>query len=408
MFFSKASDFSQTDYRSRNFKGNWSKHFINDYVDSISSKGLVETLKSFSNHKAKYLPTHLYKFMPPTIYSLTNILQGTVHLSSPRNFNDPFDSYLCVNKETFTKRYVLAELKKKGFIKDVEESKEIITLKEYREINDSHCDGEKKNYYNKSFWLTLYEITNAKSESLKKHCENIYFDAQKICNSKMKFLRNTVYRISCFSYFSEEDELLENSTMWSHYADNHKGFCVKYKLDFSDCKFKELLLCNIFPVNYLSQTEIITDNQLMNLKEIDGELYVEDAVKKKIIKSLLSKSPFWKYEKEWRLILSEKECCFLYENNISFTKIEAIYLGCRIDKSIEQLLIKIGEKYSIKIFRTKQSDIKYSLSCYQLDAKSQASDEYYYKLNKTNSIKDKSERFDIQRYIHDDFYKGHF
>lgn len=31
----KKSDFKSLDYRSINFSGNWSKHFINNYVDSM-------------------------------------------------------------------------------------------------------------------------------------------------------------------------------------------------------------------------------------------------------------------------------------------------------------------------------------------------------------------------------------
>jgi hypothetical protein len=33
MLFDKQSKFLSTDYRSRNFKGNWTKHYIDDYID---------------------------------------------------------------------------------------------------------------------------------------------------------------------------------------------------------------------------------------------------------------------------------------------------------------------------------------------------------------------------------------
>lgn len=401
MFFSSRlpSNYPHTDYRSCNYKGDWTKHFVNNYVDSIASHGIEETQKEFSNFKSEHLPQYLYKFMPPTIHSLNSILQGTVHLSSPHIFNDPFDSYLCVNTEAFIKTYVLAELKNQGHVKDIEKCKESITTKEYWAIYHSRCEGENRNYRNRNFWSTFYEITNSKSESFSKLCNKIYYDAQKIGDLKMKFLRNNMYRISCFSHFSEEDKLMQNTTMWSHYADEHRGFCVKYSMDFIDCKFQNLLLCSLFPVKYTSRTEKITATQLLKLKEKNGELFVDDVVKKKIIKSLLSKSGFWNYEKEWRLILSEKECCLLYENNIPFSEIEAIYLGCRIDKSIEQLLIKIGGKHDINIFKTKQSDNKYTLYNSQVDTKRLVSDEYFYKFKKVNSINDEMERMRMLRYI---------
>ncbi len=48
MLFDKQSNFLRTDYRSRNFKGDWTKHFIDDYIDSVSSKGIDKTQAIFS------------------------------------------------------------------------------------------------------------------------------------------------------------------------------------------------------------------------------------------------------------------------------------------------------------------------------------------------------------------------
>lgn len=69
----KKSDFKSLDYRSINFSGNWSKHFINNYVDSMISTGIEETQKTFANYKNEHLPdNYLYKFFPPTHYSACN------------------------------------------------------------------------------------------------------------------------------------------------------------------------------------------------------------------------------------------------------------------------------------------------------------------------------------------------
>jgi hypothetical protein len=45
-YWEKKSDFKSLDYRSINFSGNWSKHFINDYVDSLVSKFKIGKSKS--------------------------------------------------------------------------------------------------------------------------------------------------------------------------------------------------------------------------------------------------------------------------------------------------------------------------------------------------------------------------
>lgn len=407
MFFNKPSNYSSYDYRSRNFKGNWTKHFINAYIDSVSSVGTIETMNSFSNYKDEHMPRSLYKFMPPTIYSLASVIQGTVYMSTPLTFNDPFDSYLCVNEEEFIKMYTLRELDSMGYVIDEEEcmdKKEFVeklTKKEYWNIFYSRCDGDKY-YKTKSFFLTAHEIKLSKSEAFNKLWNDLHFKARKVCEAKIKYLRDITYRISCFSNFEDEEELMENTTMWSHYADNHRGFCVKYSMSFAETHLKEILLCGLFPVKYTSRSEKITTKQLLSLKEVNGNLYPDDAIKKKVLKSLLAKSRFWSYEKEWRLILSKNDSCLLYENNIPFPKIESVYLGCRIDNSIAHLIIESSERLGFKVFQTKQSDSKFILSCREVNSKENARNELYYKLNNVNSIENKQERSAFVNLIYKD------
>lgn len=408
MLFEKPSNYPSSDYRSRNFKGDWRKHFINNYIDSVSSIGCsFASMDYFCNYKDEHLPSSLYKFMPPTIYSLSSILQQTVYLSSPHNFNDPFDSYLCVNEEEFIKMYILQELKKKGYVKynkecnDENGCADKLTEKEYWEIYYSGCE-DKNNYRNKSFSSICYSIKAHKSKAFNELWNDLEYNARKECDIRIKYLRNVTYRISCFSCFTDEDELMENTTMWSHYADNHRGFCVKYSLDFNETKYKGMLSCGLFPVKYSSRIEKITTKQLLNLNEKNDSLHPNDAIKKKVLKSLLTKSRFWNYEKEWRLILSKKDSYLLYENNIPFTKIEAIYLGCRIDKSIEQLLITTADRLDFKILKTEQSESKFTLSCHEVDIKKNASTLQFLKINKINSIENNDDRIDVLRRLMED------
>lgn len=406
MLFNKPSNYKPSDYRSRNFKGDWTKHFINSYINTATSEGALKSMNSFYDHKTEHLPSSLYKFMPPTIYSLTSILQATVHLSSPQIFNDPFDSYMGVNEDEFIKMFILEKLKELGYVekksKEKSETKNKLTNEEYWIIYDSRCEGD-KNYRSRSFFSTSFEILDNKSKKFNEVWEKLYYKALDECDAKIKYLRDVTYRISCFSNFTDEDELMENTTMWSHYADNHKGFCVKYSMDFDNIRFKEMLFCGLFPVKYSSKIQNITTKQLLNLRETDDKFEVGDAIKKKTLKSLLTKSRFWNYEKEWRLILSQNDCCLLDENNIPFSKIEAIYLGCRIDKSIAQLLINIGEDLSFNVFQAKQSKNKFTLLSYQLGSSNEASNAFYRKLSKINAIDDRKERQAFQKLLYDNY-----
>lgn len=398
MLNKKGSSFSSDNYRSRNFKGDWTKHFINDYVTSTLNNGVIETQNEFSEYKKEHLPPHLYKFMPPTAYSLMSLQQQTVYLSSPRTFNDPFDSYLCINRETFLKIYILDKIKNIGAISKNGDL-DSLSEKEYWDIFYSHCEGETKNYNKEPFWSTFWKITNKKSEEFMYLLGvKLMVEAQNECDLKMDYLRNTMFRISCFSNFEEENELMENTTMWSHYADNHRGFCIKYSLnDIFNHKYKNILSCGLYPVRYTARTQEITAYQLLKLEKESDSLDVK--IQQKVLKSFLTKSRFWSYEKEWRLIVSENDTFLLYENNIPFLKISAIYLGCRIDQSIKKHLVTIASDNTIPIYQTRQSDNEYSLVSYSINRTSVLSDENHIKQKNAMAIKNEKEKWDRLRQI---------
>ena len=70
------------------------------------------------------------------------------------------------------------------------------------------------------------------------------------------------YRITSFSNFKDEEELGRNTTMWSHYADNHKGFCVKYFTNFNELKHKYAILCGLYKIIYSSVVSKSSPNVL--------------------------------------------------------------------------------------------------------------------------------------------------
>lgn len=393
MYNKKESNFSSDNYRSRNFKGDWTNHFINEYITSTQNNGIIKTQNEFSEFKKEHLPSHLYKFMPPTTYSLMSLLQQTVHLSSPRTFNDPFDSYLCVNREQFLKKYLLDKVKSMGKVSN-DFNLNTLSKNEYWKIFNSHCDGEKKNYKSKSYYSILQEIINEKSDEFKDLLDNkLPMAANNEFNLKMDYLRNTMFRISCFSNFEEEDELMKNTTMWSHYADNHSGFCIKYTLDeMNHHRYNNIISCGLFPVKYTARTQEITSYQLLKTNTNSDSIDVK--IQQKVFKSFLTKSRFWSYEKEWRLIVCENDSFLFYENNIPFLKVDAIYLGCRINKCLKKFLVKIADDKSIPIFETRQSNNEYKLTSYLTNHTNLLSNEKFLKQKEVLSIKKGNEKLD--------------
>jgi hypothetical protein len=319
----------------------------------LISNGVEETQKTFANYKNEHLPDSLFKFFPPTLYCLISIQSQSVYLSSPRNFNDPFDSYVCIETDSFVKLFLLKELKNRRLV-NKNHSKDKISEQEYWEIFHSWSKDEDmpQNIYfpdRTTFSTTIFKICKSKSEGLKKSIDQIRLDAQKECSRKIDNIRNMQFKISCFSNFQSESELLSNTTMWSHYSDNHNGFCVKYSLDFEQLENKDSILCGLFPVTYTANVPKISPRELLMLKYENDKLVLNKHVLKTTYKSLTTKSKFWNYEKEWRLIIGDRNSEIILNNTIPFLKIDTLFLGCKIEANFKKHLIFFAADKDIKI-----------------------------------------------------------
>lgn len=159
------------------------------------------------------------------------------------------------------------------------------------------------------------------------------------------------YRIRSFCYDKEkDDETVRNILMWSHYADEHRGFCIKYRFSAHFIKQGENQLCEhmyIRPIKYSS--EIIN----ISIPTIDTEL------------AFATKSKCWEYENEARLIVYNPNNTqdFLDIGLDNESSIEAIFFGCRCPEStittIKNIFINnpVYINNSVKFYKMK---VKYS------------------------------------------------
>lgn len=393
MFGNKESSFPPDDFRSKYYRGRWQKKFIDEYVDSIFAKGIDETHREFSEHKKEHIPASLYKFYTPSIYSLANIQNGNVFLSSPRSFNDPFDSFICVDDQPYIKFFLL-----KGFDKHGMKSK----IPSYDNLTDDEFDRLKyapiigrynpELGYPDDFQSILHHISMNKSEDFQTQVRSLFVAAMRECERKVDFIRNIPFRITCFSDFDDEAELGRNTTMWSHYAENHTGFCIKYSTKSDKTIYEDIINCGLFPVIYTSRVPKLTLNDFKNLKLSGDDLLMVPSVLKKAYKALITKSKFWNYENEWRLIINEQNEVNLSDNAIPFFKIDAIYFGCRIDSNVKTTLVQFAELNKVDIYLAKQSSEKFQLGFYNITSKTLRDDEYYSKLYRYNRIEDECTR----------------
>lgn len=168
----------------------WNTLITVDGVDKLSDN--KEIMKTIS------YPQCLYRYRSIDEYSLDNLRTNTLYFSRASDFDDPFDSYIHVDKEKVNSSF------SKFF--SVEDN-----IKTIKEISMQILENnEKYAKYIDSFNSEI--VTN-------------YFDKSTV---NVRTLVQHSVRAACFS----EDET--NRALWLKYGNNHKGFCLMYDLSSID------------------------------------------------------------------------------------------------------------------------------------------------------------------------------
>ena len=175
-----------------------------------------------------------------------------------------------------------------------------------------------------------------------------FWSKQKNLDSLTKMRNNSrAYSKSCDYYrirsfvanretYDTDDTLLNNIRMWSFYADDHKGLCVKYRLskrfispskpwdNLEEDNFSYNIL-RIYPVTYTD------DYSLKDLKTVDST------------KMVCMKHSSWKDEKEVRLISYNTNCEEKwYAEPLRYSQIEEIIFGYRCTNEHKSTIYKLA------------------------------------------------------------------
>lgn len=285
--------------------------------------------------KAKFIPKFLYKYRPVRPYTIENLEDNTIWLSSPMKFNDPYDSAMTADIERVIKRNFVKQLtpnltEKYKIPKDVLENalKSLEPLSVLLDwlattgqsvINPQNVNALKK---------TLSAGMQIQCDMLREKVFLMHFENAQIC-----------------SLTTNPDSLL----MWGHYADQHKGFCIEYKTDGVD-PIHDLRLRLLYPVRYSNE---LTDSSFI-FEQTSGVVMNNLAPQR----ALLNKSSEWAYEKEWRVVISgilkaDMAWKFLYPS--------AIYLGAKISIEHEKQLVQIADAKGISVLKMGLSMRRYEL-----------------------------------------------
>jgi hypothetical protein len=243
-------------------------------------------------------PEYLYKYRECSENTFNIIKNSKLYFAHPCEFNDPFDSRIVANMNGKAD-------------KGLEEIYRIIES----DSNYAYLSKEDKIKLAKNVVSAL---------------ENPEFNK----NAGMEFAEKVASSISVCCFSSKRDAL----TMWSHYADSHKGICFQF-MNGKD------IFQRAFPVNYTKEYPKLNFFSSLLIDRIDG--------------FLLTKSEEWKYEEEYRIVLAQSKGTKPFQDDI----LTGIIFGCKINDAQKKYIIQLikSRKHPINLYQAKMKEFEFGL-----------------------------------------------
>lgn len=287
----------------------------------IDDSNFVSVVKNYID--ACY-PLRLYRYRRFSKKNVQSLVSDEIYMSRLSDFNDPYEGIL---------RYDLS-----SFRKPVNPSfyEKIKSLWEHSgqlpEPLNQMGSAQQKQFIKALKEIQWQDIKN-QDLTLTDEALEIY---KKVFYAPTQYVHE-ICRAACFS------EDIQSILMWSHYADENKGYALGYTIDIQNENGDTL-----FPVSYSPERLYVEDP----FKFIAGKILgVEDNKMEKVyfpVPIALVKGTDWAYEKEWRALISadneDEHCCITL-------KPDSIYYGSRMFTRNKMRLHKIAVNKGLREFQ---------------------------------------------------------
>lgn len=295
------------------------------------------------------MANRIFKYFTINEFLYKSLTNNELYFSSPRNFNDPYDSkaiYLLTSDKTQVEQlfnYIKLEINDRLNNK-VKTAEFIKKTQQWNLVLSTFIDakiGFGKVYKNNEYsiddkTIELHSFYNY--SNIFEHCYSAnQLELQQKMFEDLTFLivDYEKYGITCGSTSST------CSVMWGHYANNHRGICLE--IEISDKKGKQNLIQNekdffkVMNVDYTDTPINMYDFEALNNKKIRTQL-------------LSTKSKTWHYENEVRIIAKNQGCIPINRYNV-----KSIIFGSKSSPADRltfcRLLAALDYKIELKIAR---------------------------------------------------------
>ena len=281
--------------------------------------------------KNLHIPQRLYKYRKFSDQHKRALENGILYRCSPDKFNDPYDTAVYFNVD----RLLMEDRSLEEAVQAAEVATVEATPYSPKPIQEPIRFG---NWRKKALEETLAHAPDEfrSIPNLSAAIEK----ASQLENERMMTRLSEHFR-SGFGVISLS-EVPSSILMWSHYSNNHAGFCIEY--DFSTMPPEDLRRRFCFPVYYRG-------------KLTDATRYLAKADPATINFSFgqylcLLKSDVWRYEKEWRIVFPTGHTHANAE--ILMPTPSAIILGARVKSENEQWMKGYCNHNSIPLKKMQQ------------------------------------------------------
>ena len=301
--------------------------------------------------KKSHLNFSLKKFYRPTINNISDVANQLLWLADPLTFNDPQDCRL-----------------------GIDDNLEIYALDKFVEGSEEFSDNEKRQIYKaKRRNLTIYHPSVWPILQINNRLEEFYEYLRPLTSKINTFIDDMTskkYRVACFVQDYGKPYEYDN-LMWAHYAQDFQGFCVEYDIErLFDYEFEDYVVCDwnsktgflngcidkntlkqiivngLFPVHYSSKPQIITSGNAYKIGVDKINKKVREESEYNLLKSLITKHLIWKYEREWRLIISD-DMIKSVGYKIPFPFVKRIIPGDGASRELKSILKLIENRLSL-------------------------------------------------------------
>ena len=328
--------------------------------EGISIEERNERLLPLSKHIVECIPLKLFRYRECSEMNLDAFNEDKLFAVTSDKFNDPYDCLFRYDKERLRNSIMM------GMSKDV-----IYAIREHFRAGGDFPDLLKSLFEQELLNQAKMSIINADDDTIEKSGEVIASMRQSFDENIDRLTGEAVKTVKLMTFIACFSEDIHSVTMWSHYANSHKGFALEYdtKAFRLKCQFCDQLkqcnkaaICNLYPVIYQKQRYDATDflgwyiGRSMGLPIKNPDTFTSS-------KALLYKSPQWSYEKEWRLIVSKLND-FQDKSPVCIDHLRptAIFYGQRISQINKKMLHLIAKEKGISEYQMYIDNKSYNYS----------------------------------------------